>query len=838
MKKFCLLLATTPLAFSTPVWADEAAAADAAPKTEASQQDGAAKPSTPAFSTGVAKGRDMLDSAISASSLDAREADKLGARSLGELLRNIPGVRVEFEGGEGNASYSIRGLPLAASGSKFLQLQEDGLPVLEFGDIQLMSSDIFMRVDSNLAQVEAIRGGSASTFASNSPGGVLNLISKTGEVEGGSVEASAGLDYGMYRLDFDYGGRISDTLRYQVGGFYRHGEGPRDIGYDAYKGGQFKVNITKELGGGDFVRLYGKYLDDRTPSYQPVPVKVTGTNDKPSFVDLPNFDIARDSLVSRNINGIPSLDENNNAKIFNARDGMHSVSKAVGLEAKFDVAGFSVSEKFRFANNSGSVFENLPLAAAPAIGLAMANGGLGATLVYANGPSAGQAINPATVNGNGLLMQSLFLNADLNSLNNTTNDLRVSRVWKVGGGDFTTTAGFYKANQSFNSFWSFITALQDVNGNGNSALVDVRTAGGTTVTQNGIVSFSTVGGASYHRNYDVGYDINAPYASVNYHIGKIAIGGSVRYDMGSVKGTLTGAELGLGTSTGITAYDFNHDGVISAAEGKTAYLPSISGVVDYDYHYLSYSTGINYRISQALAVFARYSRGGRAAADRILFTPAVDYATGALRDPKDGYDLVKQTEVGVKYRGDGFALNLTGFLANTGERNMQVNSKPDGSVQVEHIIREYRAYGAEFEGSVRRGPFSLTAGATYTHAEITSDASNAAVVGKTPRHQASFIFEATPQFETRLFTVGANFVGTTSSYAQDTNQLKLPGYTTVNTFVQFRPAKHVELMLNANNLFNTVGIAEVTQASIPTSGVVLARAITGRTVSGSVRFSF
>jgi outer membrane receptor protein involved in Fe transport len=167
-----------------------------------------------------------------------------------------------------------------------------------------------------------------------------------------------------------------------------------------------------------------------------------------------------------------------------------------------------------------------------------------------------------------------------------------------------------------------------------------------------------------------------------------------------------------------------------------------------------------------------------------------------------------------------------------------VNSKPDGSVQVEHIIRAYRAYGAEFEGSVRRGPFSLTAGATYTHGEITDDATNPAIVGNTPRHQASFIFEATPQFETQMFTVGANFLGTTSSYAQDTNQLKLPGYTVVNAFVQFRPTDKLQLMLNANNLFDTLGIAEVTQASIPASGMVLARSITGRTISGSIRFAF
>ncbi|WP_366522293.1 hypothetical protein [uncultured Sphingomonas sp.] len=51
------------------------------------------------------------------------------------MLRNLPGIRVEASGGEGNANISVRGLPVASGGAKFLQLQEDSLPVLEFGDI-------------------------------------------------------------------------------------------------------------------------------------------------------------------------------------------------------------------------------------------------------------------------------------------------------------------------------------------------------------------------------------------------------------------------------------------------------------------------------------------------------------------------------------------------------------------------------------------------------------------------------------------------------------------------------------------------------------------------------
>ncbi len=100
------------------------------------------------------------------------------------------------------------------------------------------------RNDLSLARIESVRGGSASTFASNSPGGIINFISKTGEQEGGSFQLSSGLDYREYRADFAYGGKIDAQTRYELSGFYRLGDGPRDVGYDAMRGGQIKANIT------------------------------------------------------------------------------------------------------------------------------------------------------------------------------------------------------------------------------------------------------------------------------------------------------------------------------------------------------------------------------------------------------------------------------------------------------------------------------------------------------------------------------------------------------------------------------------------------------------------
>ncbi|WP_369825746.1 TonB-dependent receptor domain-containing protein [Caulobacter sp. BP25] len=814
-----------------------AQAADAAkPADKAIQSAGGKAQGEAVFSTGVAKGRDRLDSATSTSALRASEFETYGARSLGEVLRNIPGIRAEYAIGEGNANYSIRGLPLSSTGSKYVQLQEEGLPVLEFGDLYLFGTDMFMRADLNISQIETIRGGSASTFASNSPGGVINLISKTGDSEGGAVQATYGLGYGEKRVDGAYGGKISDTLRFHVGGFYRQGEGPRDVGYTAYKGGQLKANITKTFDNG-YVRIYGKYLNDRTPNYQFVPIKVSGTNADPTYSAPANFDPKTDSLLSRYTTNVIRLDENNNLTQSDARGGQHAVVKSVGLDAQFDVKGWTITEKFRFSDVGGSNQTVRPIAVNQASVLAVANGGVGSMLSYATGPQAGQAItSPATLNGNGLLTSSLQFGTKIKSLDNVTNDIRASRVWDINGGDLTTTAGFYASSQDYAMDMAFLNVLASVAGNGQSTLINTKTAAGVPFTQDGYIAYSI--GNTHRRNYDMNYGVNAPYASINYRIGKIAVGGSLRYDMGKVRGTLYGAELGGGLPA-TTSFDMNRDGVISTAETKVSYLPlGQPGHVDYDYNYLSYSTGLNYRVAEQLAVFGRYSRGGRASADRILFTPAVNYKTGKLVDDASAYDTVKQLELGLKYRIAGLTFNATGFSAKTGERNTQVSSGADGQAQVVNIVRGYEAKGVELEAAVRKGPFSVTAGATYTDAKITSDASRPELVGNKPRHQADFIYSVTPQVELKSVTFGANVIGTTSSYAQDTNQLKLPGYKLVNAFVQVRPTERVQLMLNVNNLFNKLALIDSEQPAIPASGVVLGRAYLGRTASATLRYTF
>ena len=45
-------------------------------------------------------------------------------------------------------------------------------------------------------------------------------------------------------------------------------------------------------------------------------------------------------------------------------------------------------------------------------------------------------------------------------------------------------------------------------------------------------------------------------------------------------------------------------------------------------------------------------------------------------------------------------------------------------------------------------------------------------------------------------------------------------------------------MVDAHNLFNTIGFFEISQATVPANGIGSGRAINGRTVTASVRYSF
>ena len=764
-----------------------------------------------------------MDSSVSVSVLSNDLVADAAPRTTAEIFRQIPGVRSESTGGDGNANIAVRGLPVASGGAKFLQLQEDGLPVMQFGDIAFGNADIFLRADQTISSIQAVRGGSASTLASNAPGGVINFISKDGSQEGGVIQATVGLDYEDYRLDFDYGGSLGENTRFNIGGFWREGEGPRNAGYNGNSGYQIKANLTQEFDSG-YVRLYAKHLNDRAIGYLPMPTLVTGTNVDPKFSSIDGFDIKSDTPHSALFTTAYGLDGDNNGRTTDITDGMHPLVTSLGLEASFEVAdGLRLEERFRWSDISGRFVSPFPAEVGDAATIGNSVGELltgtagSYDLVYANGPLAGQAFS----NANGLLMRTHLFNVDINDFGGFSNDLKLIKEF----GPATLTAGFYKARQNINMDWIWDSFLLDVSGD-NAALVNVvDPTTGDVLTANGLYAYGVpYWGNCCQRSYDATYDINAPYVALGAEFGDLSVDGSIRYDNVKARGSYAG-------TLQATGYDVDGDGTISLVEQSVSLIDNANASpINYNVGYWSWSIGANYRINPDLAAFARASRGGRANADRLLF--GVVQADGSVRK-QDAVDYVDQYELGVKYRNGGFALFLTGFHAKTQEQNFEATSQ-------QFFDRTYKATGVELEAAYRRGIFDLRAGATYTDAEISKDNITPANEGNTPRRQAKFVYQVTPAVDFDIVRLGLNIVGTTKAYAQDSNELVFPAYTQVNAFINFRPVDNVELSLNANNLFDVTGITEAEEGAI-VEGVdnyIRARSINGRTISASLRYEF
>lgn len=761
--------------------------------------------------TGVVAPKTKIKSSVSVTSLGAKQIEQAAPRSTAEIFRSIPGIRSESSGGEGNSNISVRGVPISSGGSKYLQIQEDGLPVLLFGDIAFATADIFTRFDGNVARIEAIRGGSASTLSSNSPGGIINFISKTGKTEGGLIRTSFGLDYDNFRTDLDYGAKIGEGLYFHAGGFYRAGEGVRKTGSTSNNGGQMKFNITKEFQKGS-VTIYAKFLNDKAVAYMPMPVQVTGTNANPTWGNVSGYDATTGALQSIYLNHNVGLGPDGELRRGKVADGMNPVSKSIGVSAAFDLDnGWKISENGRYSANNGGFIAPFPAEISSASAIATSFGA-GSTLTYAN--SGAPFDNP-----NGLVTRIHMFDTKLNDLSNFMNDLRVTKKFdKVG-----ITAGYFKSIQNISMSWLWNSYLQEVSDN-NPRLINVTNATGTLLSENGLYAYGVPAwGNCCTRNYDTQYNVSAPYVNLTVDAtDNLSLEGGLRYDRGKVSGSFAGNSQ--------TIYDINNDGVISTPEKSVSAINTAKETtVNYDYDYVSYTLGANYLLTPKQSLFARYSKGASAKADRILFS-GLDYLDG---NKINALDFLTQAEIGYKQKFSKGYVYATAFHSKTDEQGGY--EATSNSI----IQNNYKSYGLELETSYNANDnFSVNGAVTYTKAEITSGDNK----GNEARRQPKLMYNLMPTY--RFFdnknTIGLSFIGQTKAFAQDSNLLVMNGFVIVNGFVEFEITKGFSINLSANNIFDTLAITETEEGSITENTVnnVRARPMQGRSTSMALTYRF
>ena len=776
-----LVLLTTAASLSAAAAPAEDAGAQSPDKASPPTATGGAKDSSLELDTIVVTAVPMatskLKSSISVSSLTSDQIASNQPQNASDVLSDIPGLFVQSSGGGGNANVSVRGLPISAGGSRYVQFQEDGLPVLLFGDIAFGNPDDFVRMDTSVDRVEVVRGGTGSTLTTNGPGGIINFITKTGATEGGGVGVTTGLGFQDRRFDFNYGGHLTEHTRFFIGGFYESGDGPRRDNAAPIEGGQIKGNITREFDNG-YVRLNFKYLSDHQPMYMPAPVNISNG----AIHTIPGIDPRNYSGYSPNMPIDTVLNTNNTLSTVNLNDGTVTNSAAVGLESHLDLGrGWTFDDKFRTASNSGNW-----AGYDPGSGVA----GAPADATYANGAGAGRSYA-------GLALTNVVFDVNVKNLGTTSNDLKLAETLdNIGGGHLTYGAGLFTNTQHVDLIWNFNAYLT-------TATAQPSPLNSATAGASGNGYLGPGYGACCSRDYEGSYLTTAPYVFASYDMGPLTLDGSFREDYQDASGYYNVATVPTG----------------SPASTLPTYSAANAVPIDYRLNRPEYSFGANYLITQDIALFARYSQGTVFNADRIMDNGPL---SGSTPIP---INKVDQLEGGVKFRYDGFSAFITAFDARTDEFNY-------AQLYLSLQQSKYEGKGVEVESGYHIGGFHINVGATYTDATVTAS-TDAALVGQPENRQPKFIYQFGPGFSTDRLDVGINVQGVSSATETDNTapNNKLPAYTIVTGHFDYFITPRTVVALGVYNLFNALAYTEL-------DGTTSARALNGRNAKLSLKYSF
>ena len=638
-----------------------------------------------------------LESSTAITTVNPEEIEQRAPRGTAELLKGVPGLQVMSNSGETGADVTVRGLPQTANSSfRYISLQEDGLPAFEAPGLLFAFPDAMVRLDETVARVEAVRGGSAAVFGSSTPGGIVNVISKTGgPVFGGTIRSATG-SQGMERLDANVGGPMFGDWRFNVGGYYRYDRGVRDPGFAANEGGQLRANATRETASGH-VRVYGKYLNERNVWYLGIPILNyknpqaipggpqigSGTTFARERLTLTVPDALKPgSMIERDMNGNTT------------RYGMAGVDLLRDLGA-----GWSLT--FRGKALHSENITNLMIDVADPMPIASFGPPAPKQVRYVNG---GETItDPAQVaalNGNGLMSVHglAFVNQPVT---NGIANLEVARQ----GGRHSFTGGLY-----FSDYTTRLQILQqgiflEVADNPRMIQVGVPGQGGAFTGLTPADGFAAYNSGFYNlKNHTT---IGALYAGDSWKVSDrltVDLGARLDHNLsrGQIErpvqpGTVTnGVVTGQAVPAGYPAF------TPTAQQSRAGLFGSgIYRTWDYTFGTWSASAGANYKFTDQLAVYGRASRGTRIPTSQqwTFQTSNGSQITGETN--RGVVETTTQAELGVKTSADRWSLLLTGFYGSS--KNLITTlqrGQPNGTFVFLPISGDTRTFGTEIEAAV------------------------------------------------------------------------------------------------------------------------------------------
>ena len=790
--------------------------------------------------TGAFQKTPKLTSSIASSTLSQKDIQQQSARGTADLLKAIPGLFVDASAGEVFTRVYSRGISASAEddiGWYYMSLQEDGLPITNY-QTTYYSPDLFHRVDLTTRRLEVVRGGAAAITSTNAPGGIVNFISKTGNTTfKGDMLITGGLqgdNNGLVRYDINLNGPIANSnWLYNVGGFYRYDQGPRNTDISWGKGGQLKGNLSKATPKGN-LKIYAKYLNDQVNRYGGL-AATNWRDPQPAFEQNFNTTALLLPKVQTTItDGRFAQNDAAETYDYNSNKGIATKDITIGMDVSRGMGDWIIRSNLKGSKKSADwnatianqplglegffpyllsgidpTFQNIPLGQVVFRDITD-----GSTVASINnfgilGPFQGQPASFEYLEGN-LPNDAVMGIAPWKKLDEATEIMEQLTLSRQFQQHHLTLGGFF-AYSDIESFTSASYAYATYENTPRMLAVSLENPGEPVIQLSDANGISNYGGLLYNRGdakiQQLAFYINDHFEPTD----RLSIDGGLRYERIHHKGEKDRSAPSFAPG-GI-------DGDPATAYNNSVLLATTQDPFDFTYDYLSWSLGGNYKLSQDMALFARFSSGHKAPEMNYYFNNfdgiPIDKA-GVVQD-------VLQAELGYKIIKPIYSLFATAFwsqLNNIAFSEFVFDQTGGGIFFTPPQFNKSTSIGLELESVFSLSShFDLNIAATYQHAEATDfkfynangtleedDDVLTDFSGNELPHNPDLILELQPTYRNGKFAAFGAWRYMSKRQANYSNGFQLPAFSTINAGIEYQVNTQLHIALTANNIFNSVGL--------------------------------
>jgi iron complex outermembrane recepter protein len=698
-------------------------------------------------------------------------------------------------------------------------------------------------VDATLGKLEAVRGGSASIAGANAPGGIFNYISKTGgDKFEGEVRTRLGLEGNgknpYYRADVNFGGPLAKNLTYNVGGFYRTANGAQYPGYASNYGGQIKGNLLYKYGSGS-LKLLVKVLNDHNLTAEGIPT-LGYTDMKPAT----GFDNTSSVLPPAISVTSPLLDRGN--LTYNPSDLWHSQDKSIGLnwEQNLGESGWKLTNNMRYSIKSNEAFTPLSIVTPINMENIVTYFILGAlhpptqiipgTYDISVGGKSIMAVKSFSgfdyhvvansAPGNAIAPNSLFF-TPLIYQNRKVNEFLDQFSFSKRIDNMTFNIGGFIGNSQYDGIQgSQGVALTTIENHPQPVNIKV-TYGNPNPTdpKNGTVYQVTNKDGVVNVGADQGYAVEAInqnqkalFFAHTWEINdQLTLDWGARYENININGKNTVRALAPEGTNGAGL-----DGNPLTFYDNTKAVKGASYTYDKTLSYVSYSGALNYKLSDKMAMYVRYSNGKKAPGFGVYQAVSNPYLEKNL---KPEIQVVQQFEAGFKAKTESYSANITPFFSLLGNIPGSVTFT-DAKGALYNPPTNYNSlqtYGVEVEGRYKisdnfhiRGVLTLqgSKAATYKswiHLPTGSASTPDSLVDNSGNRIAfvpNVMANITPEYTNDKFYAGLTWSYMGARAANFANAFELPAFSQFNLSTSYDITAKFRISANINNLLNQYGV--------------------------------